>query len=237
MGDARWRIAGRQVACEAAADYLLNGYPRLTLVHYDCAGESPRDRLTMADIGRASLFGAFRGWKAVAKMVRAAEEAAWPEAPSDWKLGDAPSSSPVEWLSTPEVSDARDLFSSLAGGEAGGWREAATSKLLHLKWPEFFPVIDGELRSLYGEPAMAFQRQMPDNRRRAHATTWAYWMAVRQDLLSPQNTQAEQATRHALAAGDHGPHDEKAGLLRKLTSLRMLDVLAWAVASEDLAAS
>jgi hypothetical protein len=45
----------------------------------------------------------------------------------------------------PVLTDhARELFSSLASGNRGGWREAATSKVLHMKWPRFFPVIDGE---------------------------------------------------------------------------------------------
>jgi hypothetical protein len=217
----------------ATVDYLVHEYPELTLRHYDFGGESPRDSITMADLGRATLFGAFRGWKPAAALLRAAEAATWPTEGESWRLDAAPETDPEDWLSRSEVRAARDLFASLARGAEGGWREAAASKVLHLKWPDFFPVIDGELRWLYGQQALEAERRIPGSRRRARASTTAYWIVVRQDLLRPENRQADMATRAALASAEDR---KKADLLAQLTNLRLLDVLAWGIASKGLKA-
>lgn len=233
MTESGWNIAGRRVPIVAAADYMLHEYPALTLRHYDFGGASPKDSVTMADLGRATLFGAFRGWKSAAGLLRAAEAANWPTGDSSWRLDAAPEADPENWLSRSEVREARDLFSSLAGGSEGGWREAAASKVLHLKWPDFFPVIDGELCRLYAEQALEAERHIPGSRRRKRASTTAYWMAVRRDLLRLENRQADKATRAALeSASDR----DKAVLLAQLTSLRLLDALAWGIAAKGLLA-
>lgn len=214
MAESAWKIAGRMVSTAGAVDYLLQDYPALTLYHYDLGGKSPRDSVTMADLGRATLFGAFRGWKAAAGLLRAAEAATWPTGDTPWRLDAAPDADPPEWLARSEVRQARDLFSSLASGAEGGWREAAASKVLHLKWPDFFPVIDGELRRLYSHQALQAERHIPGSRRRKRATTIAYWIAVRQDLLRPQNMEADKATRAELGSASDG---EKAARLAQLT--------------------
>ena len=231
VSEALWNIAGRQLSAAAATDYLIRDYPTLTLQHYDLGGSSPRDSITMTDLGRATLFGAFRGWKTAASLLRAAEAADWPQDDPCWQLDAHPDATVEEWISRAEVRKARDLFSSLAGGHEGGWREAATSKILHLKWPDFFPVIDGELRTLYSDQALTAEQRIPGSRRRRHATTTAYWMAVRQDLLQPANLEADKSTREGLRAA---PDRQKASLLIQLTRLRLLDALAWAVATNRL---
>lgn len=233
MAESVWSIAGRRVPVGASVHYLLHEYPALTLRHYDFGGESPRDSITMADLGRATLFGAFRGWKTAAALLRAAEAATWPAEKETWRLDAAPDADPENWLARPEVRAARDLFASLASGAEGGWREAAASKVLHLKWPSFFPVIDGELRRLYGHRALEAERRIPGSRRRTQASTTAYWIVVRQDLLKSENRQADMATRAALASA---ADSEKAALLVQLSNLRLLDVLAWGIASKDLMA-
>lgn len=231
MTGAVWTIAGRQVPTAAAVEYLIQDYPTLTLQHYDLGGVSPRDSVTMSDLGRATLFGAFRGWKAAVSLLRASEAATWPTGDNRWRLDAAPDAEPEEWISRPEVHEASALFTSLARGDEGGWREAATSKILHLKWPHFFPVIDGELRELYSDQALEAELRIHGSRRRKHATTTAYWIAVRQDLLRPENMAADEATREGLgSASDH----EKAALLTQLSSLRLLDALAWAIAAKGL---
>ena len=233
MPVAAWSIAGRRVPVPDAVDYLMRGYPTLTLRYYDGGGESPRDSITMSDLGRATLFGAFRGWKTAASMLRASEAACWPTDKGSWRLDAAPAAEPEGWVARSEVGEARELFSSLASGDEGGWREAATSKILHLKWPAFFPVIDGELRTLYSRLALEAERRIPGSRRRRHASTTAYWIAVRQELLLPENVDAESATRESLSAASDR---ERSALLTQLTSLRLLDALAWAVASRGLRA-
>jgi hypothetical protein len=231
MNEPLWNIAGRQLSTAAATDYLIRDYPTLTLQHYDLGGLSPRDSITTTDLGRATLFGAFRGWKTAASLLRASQAATWPTGAPDWRLNVAPDANTEEWISHPDVNAARDLFFALASGDEGGWREAATSKILHLKWPDFYPVIDGELRELYSSQAIAAERSIPGSRRRKHATTTAYWIAVRDDLLRPENKEAERATREGLESTSN---PEKASLLKQLTSLRLLDALAWAVASGAL---
>lgn len=233
MSEVAWQIADSKVDVGAAVQYLIRDYPRLTLLHYDCGGESQRDRITMADLGRATLFGAFRGWESAASLMRAADATNWPSRDSDWNLAVAPWADHADWLSRKDVQQARALFSSLAGGDSGGWSEAATSKILHLKWPEFFPIIDGQLRSLYSEAAMKAERCIPGSRRRSRASTTGYWLAVRQDLLYAKNQKADEATRTGLMS-EHGRDPDKISHLIGLSRLRLLDALAWAVASGKL---
>ena len=231
MTAAKWSIAGRRVSAPTAVAYLTEDYPTLTLQHYDLGGPSPRDSITMSDLGRATLFGAFRGWKTAASLVRVSDASTWPTGDTPWRIDAAPDVDWEEWTSRSEVREARDLFASLARGDEGGWREAAASKILHLKWPDFFPVIDGALRELYSDEAMEVERRIRGSRRRKHATTTAYWVAVRLDLLRPENVDADKATREGLQASSDR---EKAALLTQLTSLRLLDALAWAIATNSL---
>ena len=58
-------------------------------------------------------------------------------------------------------------------------------------------------------------------------------MAVRADLLRTENMDADEATREGLESASGS---EKAALLTQLTSLRLLDALAWAIASNGLPA-
>ena len=233
MAEVAWQIADWKVEVRAAVEYLMRDYPWLTLLHYDCGGESRRDKITMSDLGRATLFGAFRGWQAAASLMHAADATNWPSGDSDWNLAAAPWADHAEWLSRKDVREARALFSSLARGDSGGWREAATSKILHLKWPEFFPIIDGQLRTLYSESAMKAERRIPASRRRSHASTTGYWLAVRQDLLRANNQEADEATRASLMS-EQGRNPDKVARLTGLSRLRLLDALAWAVASAKL---
>jgi hypothetical protein len=129
----------------------------------------------------------------------------------------------MSWCST-RASPQRLRLVRLDGDPRTGLRGRAN---------RFSPCVDGGLRGLYADFAIEAERHLPGSRRRRHATTSAYWLAVRDDLLHPANQKADKATRQGLLSQRQRDR-QKVDLLAQLTSLRLLDALAWALATKKL---
>jgi hypothetical protein len=95
---------------------------------------------------------------------------------------------------------------------------AIASKLLHIKRPAFFPVLDRVLRSVY-EVAASAQYTTTTGKPSGHL----YWAAFRDDLIDPENLEAFDAIRGRLRQ----TVGLQANSLLKLHDLRLLDMLAW----------
>jgi hypothetical protein len=97
---------------------------------------------------------------------------------------------------------------------------AKVSKLLHLKRPHLFPILDSRVVAAYrrtaAEAAALYQRQRPGFR-------LLLWAAIRDDLISDANTAALQRLRERLR------HDADIRIQRTaaLTDVRLLDILTW----------
>ena len=215
-----------RIEVQQAQDALMGRYPPLTLTYYDAGPKSPRDRVTVEDLGRVLIFGGFRGWKSATAILEAGESAPWTEVPADLRLADHADLSPSEWLQLPDVKGAYRLFSHLAGYERNAQREAGTSKLLHLKWPHFFPIIDGKIRTRFGHDAAAFQRHISS---RQSASTLAFWLWFRSGLTQKGNEEALTALQGQLGA-QIGAATEESPQLGGLTRLRLYDAIVWLAA-------
>lgn len=136
---------------------------------------------------------------------------------------------------------ASDVFRDLLDD---GWAIAQTSKLLHLKWPEFFPIVDSALRSVYAEVAVEIFNEhfRAGGLRRRSARNLGlepFWLAVRRDLLDAGNVKAMKSLRTEIRkvdpSGEKGHDTAHRKRLAGLGDLRLLDMVAWGVGTERLA--
>ncbi|MFI7493000.1 DUF6308 family protein [Micromonospora echinaurantiaca] len=101
------------------------------------------------------------------------------------------------------------------------------SKLLHLKRPHLYPILDSRLRNAYQRAALAaaarYRHQRPGLRR-------SYWAAVRDDLIMPANVRGLAVIRERLR---HHP-DQLTQHVANLSDVRLLDILTWQPAVQDV---
>ena len=146
------RLGRDETTIESAADWLRQHYPRATVRYYDGGGPSSRNSVELADLGRMVVFAARLSFDQGVHYLERGDspEAPWPEGDPDWRLADLTGTS---FLSAPIVDAASKLFEHFR--TARGGNAAQIAKLLHLKWPDFFPVVDSAMRHQYRSTATA----------------------------------------------------------------------------------
>jgi len=100
---------------------------------------------------------------------------------------------------------------------------AKVHKVLHIKRPALYPILDDKVRDLYRDSAKPWVDELV----RLEVTiedSPPYWAAIRQDVVC--NEARLDVYRHELAADG----DETVALMARLTDLRLLDIAAWRVA-------
>jgi hypothetical protein len=100
---------------------------------------------------------------------------------------------------------------------------AKISKVLYLMRPGLFPILDSYLTSFYRTAARAAATDVGQKRASLSRFRTLYWEAVRRDILGSEA--ALLALREVLAAAGTPLTEEAA---RRLSDLRLLDMLAWA---------
>lgn len=205
-------LAGKQAITLAQAEETIDSYPLTTLRIYDGPGSSDEPRFTPADVGRLIVIEPINRHVAVRLL----------EADLDWSLL-PPGVSLVS--ADPENSvyaNAAKLFAEVDA--LAGVGPAIASKVLHLKRPHFFPLLDSVLRILYREAAAhAYQASAVWQKRQP---TWRhlYWAAVRADVLNAQNQAALAELRRRLRVDVKNERRQRAAAL---SDVRVLDILAW----------
>ncbi|WP_305787023.1 DUF6308 family protein [Symbioplanes lichenis] len=96
-------------------------------------------------------------------------------------------------------------------------RTSKVSKVLHLKRPHLFPILDLRVVRLYRRAAEAAAARHPQRGYRR-----MFWAAVRDDVIDPANVEALQRVRRLL--GTH--EDERVRRIVALSDVRLLDILA-----------
>lgn len=224
----------KPIEVAVAARYLVEEYPRPTVKLYDLGDRSPRDKVTTDDIGRMVVFAARLDYKRAVRYLDGPLAPAWPsKSDKSMKLEADPGLADDEWLGSDRVTQAYDLFRSINGT---GTHYAQTSKLLHLKWPAFYPIVDSRLRETFGNTILELfndnRRQLEQKRplkRWGRVDVRAYWLAFRHDLIDNQERGALAALRAAI---ESHPVETKADRehrdnLGRVLDLRLLDMLAW----------
>lgn len=136
--------------------------------------------------------------------------------------------SDAEWSHVPQSARLEEANPDVRGGvydhmlslyepllEIRGVGHAKASKLLHLKRPALFPILDSKLMSLYRAPAAEWAKRYPSLGYR-----YLFWVAIRDDVI--RNRAPLKTVRVELR--------RQGGILKQMATmsdLRILDILAW----------
>ncbi|QXU56733.1 MULTISPECIES: DUF6308 family protein [Rhodococcus] len=208
-------IAGRSIDLDTAVA-TAHGYPAVTVARYDLPGPGPAAVITADEIARthkvrSRISHAQRDW-----FIRTAADAPWAAVPIDARLVDADPNIGGELYDRAEAL--YDHFRTAAPRHVG---VAKISKVLHLKRPGLFPVLDSKVMAFYRFHARAAAARYPHRGRRA-----MFWAAIRDDVCTNLDNGAPPLLRRRLAQSE----TEQARRLASLTDVRLLDLLTWAVA-------
>lgn len=119
--------------------------------------------------------------------------------------------------------DASELWAHFSAAAPKRVGVAKISKVLYLMRPGMFPILDSRLTAAYESAAKEAARQVAAVRPDFAKFKRLQWEAVRRDLVS--NATAIAALREALVSAPVPLADEAA---RRLSDLRLLDMMAWA---------
>lgn len=225
----------------SAARTLVEKYPERTVRYYDLGdgriGRSPTDRITADDIGRATVFAA---------RIAADRAAAFLDTPVELELDDelpdleAAAETPAdEWITSEPITAAYRLFRSVNSDSYG---YAQSSKLLHLKWPSFFPIVDSRLREVYGCQATCLHNDYRwllglgrSLRRWGRVDVRVYWLLFRTDLIANRRSGALADLREAMRTYEDVPESRRdhRDRLAEIDDLRLLDMVAWSLKPDD----
>lgn len=201
-------IAEETLGLNEALD-RLDRYPPRTPAVYDYPGPGAPSAVTPDEIRRT---------RAVSSRISAVE--------GDWFIALARS---APW--TPSDADLRDadpgesgglydsmlhLYSHFAGAAPKGVNTAKVSKVLHLKRPKQFPILDSRLLRIYREAA-ARAAAAYDSRGNGRM----YWAAIRSDHIRSADGLNELRTRMAAHPA------ARVQQLQAVSDLRLLDMLTW----------
>lgn len=174
-------------------------------------GSDPVNEVTLADLARLAAAGAHLGPDDFGKLMGAGA-AAFSAVPATARLEDCAPGTGLH-------QSAAALCDSFRAD--GIWR-AKRSRLLHIKRPWLVPVADSRVDIIY--------RQRVERTAAALGEADAAWEVVREDVSDGAQDLAWMAGQ---LAADEDPAVQRAG---RLTTLRLLDILAWTAAADILAA-
>jgi hypothetical protein len=90
------------------------------------------------------------------------------------------------------------------------------SKVLHIKRPTLFPILDKEVRDCYEVAARRAAKKSPER-----GFKKMFWAAIREDLITNRQSGSLAVLRDALASRP------ELRVYTGLTDLRLLDILTW----------
>jgi len=120
------------------------------------------------------------------------------------------------------------LFAHFRNAAPSGVKAAKIYKVLHLMRPQLYPILDSRLARRYERPARSAAAAVNGCRTDLPPSKYAYWAAIRRDLL--ENATALSAIRTNLRANEGSANG---AVVDRLTNLRLLDILTWADEDND----
>lgn len=190
---------------------VMERYPRKTPAAFDYPGPGEPEKLTAQEVTRTRKLSSRISNKEVAFFVETAVMAPWIIPSADLANADPDAGGKL-------FASMTDLYWHFAETSPKGVSFAKISKVLHLKQPSLFPILDSHIARSYAPTAKKLRRDYPQFgwRRRT-------WIAVRNDLLQARASGALDELRRRLRS--HESQDVR--LLDGLTDLRLLDILVW----------
>jgi hypothetical protein len=124
---------------------------------------------------------------------------------------------------------ASELYAHFRAAAPKGIKAAKIYKVLHLMRPKMFPILDSRLAQRYDSSAKQAAKNVNTCRSDQPPSKYAYWAAIREDLLA--NAPGLAAIRGSLAnSTDPVVRDAAA----HLSDVRILDILTWVESDNDL---
>ncbi|WP_198958268.1 MULTISPECIES: DUF6308 family protein [Amycolatopsis] len=203
-------VAGRSISLRDAIA-TLEGYPERTPPRYDLPGPGDPYLLTPAEVIRTRVVRSRIGGREVDWFVEQAKDAPWVAPGSDLRDADPGTRGGLYDAMT-------SLYRHFMDARPRGVSHAKVSKVLHVKRPALFPILDQHVFTAYRAEARTQGARYPELGFRS--ITWA---AVRADLLAATSSGALVRLREMVAA--HA--EEKVRRLSAVTDLRLLDMLTW----------
>lgn len=208
-------VAGRIRTVSEALE-VMRKYPYKTPVAFDFVGAGEPGKLTVDEVMRTRKVSSRMSRKEAAYFVDGASTAPWVDASAD--LADA----------DPHQAGLFDAMSALywhfAEPAPKGVSIAKVSKVLYMKYPQLYPILDTHLMKAYAPAIKNLKGEFPELGRRRKA-----WIAVRTDLLQARESGALEKLRSDLR-GFEGKDEQERTRVRAmdtLSDLRLLDILVW----------
>ncbi|MCU1456153.1 MAG: hypothetical protein JWL73_245 [Actinomycetia bacterium] len=199
------RVGEEQLEHDRAYGYLT-AYAEdygSTIEHYDLAGSAASEvapstgPISLSDLGRMVFISARLSGDDAAALISHTID--WSGIEPEARLEDA----------DPDASDGLYAAMSRVWAQCtaiSGIKRAKASKLLHLKRPFAFPILDRDVRGTY---------------KNRISGSGGVWRPVREDLIAGR--EALEGLRRDLATSDEQLHRNAA----RLPTIRLLDILAW----------
>jgi Family of unknown function (DUF6308) len=203
---------------------IWRAYARLyggTIRGYDLREPGDPNVLTPDEAWCSRIIGSRMSRRERDEFVERAAEAGcpWGEVRADADLADADPAA-----TGGDFDHAADLYWFFTSPDRiRGVRVAKLHKVLHVKRPGLYPILDKQVRNLYQVHAMPWVGELARLRVTIKDSP-PYWAAIRDDLVV--NGPQLRAYRQELSASG----DEMSVLVARLTILRLQDIVAWHVA-------
>ncbi|NYI88770.1 hypothetical protein HNR02_002093 [Amycolatopsis endophytica] len=203
-------VADRTITLDDAIA-VLERYPEATPPRYDLPGPGDPYTLSPAEVVRTRVVRSRISTEEMSWFIERALDAPWVPPESDLRDADPAERSGL-------YADMTALYRHFMDARPRGVSHAKVSKVLHVKRPSLFPILDQHVFTAYRVPARLQAQRYPQ---------WGYrsmtWAAVREDLLAATMSGALERLRTAITL--HA--QERVLRLAGVTDLRLLDMLTW----------
>lgn len=203
-------IAGRVLSIDECIEKLRR-YPSRTLLRYDLPGPGDPNTLARDEVTRTRAVSSRISEAEANWFLARAKDAPWPSIEADDLRHADPA---VTDGSYDQLVALYKHFSDAAPPRVG---IAKVSKVLHVKRPGAYPILDKRITSIYRDAAAEAARRYPQRGYRR-----ANWAAIRDDLIANTESGALEVLRVALRDAV-----ESGARLKSVTDLRLLDMLTW----------
>ncbi|MCU1605913.1 MAG: hypothetical protein JWP46_2378 [Modestobacter sp.] len=208
-------VAGRVVEDPMSIWAAYAKYQRRALRVYDLPGAGHPAELTSDEVWRS---------RAIISHVTHAERLAFPEI---WSAAGGPDLEADARITDADPLVRGGLYDRVQAVVAPfvarkGVRYTKAYKVLHIKRPALFPILDSQLRRLYEEAEASYRR---DNREKLPDDGFNYWGAIRLDVRFNQAA----LDHYRVELADRGGPLEQ---LATLSDIRLLDIISWRLAKQ-----
>jgi hypothetical protein len=209
-GDPSIVIAGRKLTVDEAAEKicLYQRQTKNTVDKYDLPGPGDPSKLTIEEVVRTRIVKSRISNLAAAWFVETAEKVGWPPPQADLRDADPAVRGGL-------YDDLNACYQYFWDKRQPGVGIGKISKVLHIKRPAAYPILDSRVTAFYSDAAKRAAANYP-----ALGHKKLFWAAIRADLIANTESGALEMLRERLKSTGLEPYI-------RLTDLRLMDILTW----------